>query len=141
MKKLVYLCLFFLTCLGLSACSIRSGETAEKKDEGHSEMIRVYDADEKKILETKDEEVLDTFGEYVGSAGENVEGPEVFADMPADAKVAYHFVLTTRDGYDIDMYVYENDHHLLMKDIPLVGNLKLPVSEKELDWLRHPEKW
>ncbi|MER0122701.1 hypothetical protein ABPH35_03850 [Streptococcus sp. ZJ93] len=138
MKKLFYLGLLLLTFLGLSACSVRIGE---KMDTGHTELIRVYDADGKKILETKDQEILNRFGEYVGSAGENVEGLEILKEMPAEAKIAYHFVLTTKAGQDVDLYIYENDNHIVLKNLPLIGNIKLPLSEKELDWLHHPENW
>lgn len=141
MKRVLYFCLCLFACLGLFACSVQIGEKGEKIGEGTDQMIRVYDANEKKILETKNKEIIDTFGEYVGSTSDDVEGETIFDDMPADAKVAYHFVLTTRAGHEIDLYVYENYNDLLLANIPLVGKLRFPISEKELDWLRNPQGW
>ncbi|WP_160463269.1 MULTISPECIES: hypothetical protein [Streptococcus] len=50
-------------------------------------------------------------------------------------------MLTTRSGHDVDLYVYENDNHIALKNLPLIGNIQLPLSDKELYWLRHPEEW
>ncbi|MBF0777364.1 hypothetical protein [Streptococcus cuniculi] len=141
MKKGLSIVLGMFACLVLSACSVRIGEMGERMDEGTSQMIRVYDADEEKVFETKDEDIIDKFGEYVGTAGEEVEGAKIFKEVPADAEVAYHFVVTTRAGHEVDMYVYENVNDIVLKNIPLLGTIRLPLSEQELDWLRHPEKW
>lgn len=104
-------------------------------------MIRVYDADEQKVLETRDKDMIDKFGEYVGAVDEDVEATKLLKEVPADAKVAYHFVVTTRPGHEVDMYVYENIDDVVLKNIPLLRNIRLPLSEQELDWPRHPENW
>ena len=134
----------FVVAIGISlllcACSTSQND---------ADAIEVYDVHNNLVVKSSKDDVLNKFSQLTEKASERLgdssskDALNIISDMPADAKVAYRYLLISRKHYktsDTSMYVYKN-YPVLHFRIPVVKNVKIPLSQQEWEQLKAPKTW
>ncbi|MDO4719046.1 MAG: hypothetical protein Q4A78_00145 [Peptostreptococcaceae bacterium] len=147
-KKIGWFTVLIISILSLSACDMET--LKNRKDFSREDIIEIYNADNEKILETKEQKILDRFSDLIGMSTEKMDEQnykDYYQELPEDAKILYRYVITTKrkktqtQVSKISLYVYENYPYITLTGVPIVTPLTWELSEKELELLRHIDNW
>lgn len=143
MKKFVLSIMAIFLGMTLTACRMdKIEEDLEAMDDKTEQRIVVYDANDKEVLVTENVATIDRFAEYLSQ--ENVtedEAVTIFEKVKDDAKRMYRYEVKLDDVPRANFYMYENYDMMTIKDLPVVGDLNIPLTAEDAEWFRHPEKW
>ena len=141
-KRFLIMVIFLVFSIVLTSCS--SNTTTEQTSSKKEEKIEIFDSNNKKIVETEEQEVLDYFGNLTGMSVENINDKNFdnyFKEIPDDAIESYHFILTSKredkKATKIDFYIYENYPYITMEGMPLMpSSLTWELSKEDLNDLK-----
>lgn len=138
-KRFLIMAIFLVFSIFLTSCSpnITTEQTSSKKEE----KIEIFDSNNKKIVETEEQEVLDYFSNLTGMSVENINYKnfdDYFKEIPDYAVQSYHFILTSKRKYkkatNIDFYIYENYPYITMEAMPMMpSSLTWELSKEDLN--------
>ena len=138
-KKFSIMAIFLVFSIVLTSCSPNT--TTEQTSSKKEEKIEIFDSNNKKIVETEEQEVLDYFSNLTGMSAENINDKnfdDYFKEIPDDAIESYHFLLTSKREdkkvTKIDFYIYENYPYITMEGMPLMpSSLTWELSKDDLN--------
>lgn len=138
-KKFLIMAIFLAFSIVLTSCSPNT--TTEQTSSKKEEKIEIFDSNNKKIVETEEQEVLDYFGNLIGMSVGNINDKnfdDYFKEIPDDAIESYHFLLTRKREdkkvTKIDVYIYENYPYITMKGMFLMpSSLTWELSKEDLN--------
>ena len=96
-KRFLIMAIFLVFSIVLTSCSPNT--TREQTSSKKEEKIEIFDSNNKKIVETEEQEVLDYFGNLTGMSVANINDKNFdnyFKEIPDDAIESYHFILTSK---------------------------------------------
>lgn len=96
-KRFLIMAIFLVFSIVLTSCSPNT--TTEQTSSKKEEKIEIFDTNNKKIVETEEQEVLDYFSNLTGMSVENINDKnfdDYFKEIPDDAVQSYHFILTSK---------------------------------------------
>lgn len=141
-KRFLILSILLAFSIVLTSCvpNTMTEQTRSKKEE----KIEIFDSNNKKIVETEEQEVLDYFGNLTGMSAENINDKnfdDYFKEIPDDAIESYHFILTSKredkKATEIDFYIYENYPYITMDGMPMIpSSLTWELSKEDLNDLK-----
>ncbi len=141
-KRFLIMSIFLAFSIVLASCNPNTmiEQTGSKKEE----KIEIFDSNNKKIVETEEQEVLDYFGNLTGMSVENINDKNFdnyFKEIPDDAIESYHFILTSKrkdkKATEIDFYIYENYPYITMDGMPMTpSSLTWELSKEDLNDLK-----
>lgn len=141
-KRFLIMSIFLAFSIVLASCNPNTmiEQTGSKKEE----KIEIFDSNNKKIVETEEQEVLDYFGNLTGMSVENINDKNFdnyFKEIPDDAIESYHFILTSKrkdkKATEIDFYIYENYPYITMDGMPMIpSSLTWELSKEDLNDLK-----
>lgn len=141
-KRFLIMSIFLAFSIVLASCNPNPmiEQTGSKKEE----KIEIFDSNNKKIVETEEQEVLDYFGNLTGMSVENINDKNFdnyFKEIPDDAIESYHFILTSKrkdkKATEIDFYIYENYPYITMDGMPMTpSSLTWELSKEDLNDLK-----
>ena len=141
-KRFLIMAIFLVISIVFTSCSpnTMTEQTRSKKEE----KIEIFDSNNKKIVETEEQEVLDYFSNLTGMSVENINDKnfdDYFKEIPDDAVQSYHFILTSKRKYkkatNIDFYIYENYPYITMEGMPMMpSSLTWEFSKEDLNDLK-----
>ena len=137
-KKFLIMAIFLAFSIVLTSCSPNT--TTEQTSSKKEEKIEIFDSNNKKIVETEEQEVLDYFGNLTGMSVANINDKNFdnyFKEIPDDAIESYHFILTSKredkKATKIDFYIYENYPYITMEGVPMITTpLTWELSKEDL---------
>lgn len=138
-KKFLIMAIFLAFSIVLTSCSPNT--TTEQTSSKKEEKIEIFDSNNKKIVETEEQEVLDYFGNLIGMSVGNINDKnfdDYFKEIPDDAIESYHFLLTRKREdkkvTKIDVYIYENYPYITMEGMFLMpSSLTWELSKEDLN--------
>lgn len=138
-KKFLIMAIFLVFSIVLTSCSPNT--TTEQTSSKKEEKIEIFDSNNKKIVETEEQEVLDYFGNLIGMSVGNINDKnfdDYFKEIPDDAIESYHFLLTRKREdkkvTKIDVYIYENYPYITMEGMFLMpSSLTWELSKEDLN--------
>ena len=138
-KRFLIMAIFLVFSIVLTSCSPNT--TTEQTSSKKEEKIEIFDSNNKKIVETKEQEVLDYFSNLIGMSVGNINDKnfdDYFKEIPDDAIGSYHFLLTSKredkKATKIDFYIYENYPYITMEGMPLMpSSLTWELSKEDLN--------
>ena len=138
-KKFLIMAIFLAFSIVLTSCSPNT--TTEQTSSKKEEKIEIFDSNNKKIVETEEQEVLDYFGNLIGMSVGNINDKnfdDYFKEIPDDAIESYHFLLTRKREdkkvTKIDVYIYENYPYITMEGMFLMpSSLTCELSKEDLN--------
>ena len=138
-KKFLIMAIFLAFSIVLTSCSPNT--TTEQTSSKKEEKIEIFDSNNKKIVETEEQEVLDYFGNLIGMSVGNINDKnfdDYFKETPDDAIESYHFLLTRKREdkkvTKIDVYIYENYPYITMEGMFLMpSSLTWELSKEDLN--------
>ena len=138
-KRFLIMAIFLVFSIVLTSCSPNT--TTEQTSSKKEEKIEIFDSNNKKIVETKEQEVLDYFSNLIGMSVGNINDKnfdDYFKEIPDDAVQSYHFILTSKRKYkkatNIDFYIYENYPYITMEGMPMMpSSLTWELSKEDLN--------
>jgi hypothetical protein len=138
-KRFLIMAIFLVISIVFTSCSpnTMTEQTRSKKEE----KIEIFDSNNKKIVETEEQEVLDYFSNLTGMSVENINYKnfdDYFKEIPDDAVQSYHFILTSKrkdkKATNIDFYIYENYPYITMEGMPMMpSSLTWELSKEDLN--------
>jgi len=138
-KRFLIMAIFLVISIVFTSCSpnTMTEQTKSKKEE----KIEIFDSNNKKIVETEEQEVLDYFSNLTGMSVENINDKnfdDYFKEIPDDAVQSYHFILTSKrkdkKATNIDFYIYENYPYITMEGMPMMpSSLTWELSKEDLN--------
>ena len=141
-KKFLIMAIFLVisivfTSYGPNTMTEQTGSKKEEKEE----KIEIFDSNNKKIVETEEQEVLDYFSNLTGMSVENINYKnfdDYFKEIPDYAVQSYHFILTSKrkdkKATNIDFYIYENYPYITMEGMPMMpSSLTWELSKEDLN--------
>lgn len=138
-KRFLIMAIFLVISIVFTSCSpnTMTEQTRSKKEE----KIEIFDSNNKKIVETEEQEVLDYFSNLTGMSVENINDKnfdDYFKEIPDDAVQSYHFILTSKrkdkKATNIDFYIYENYPYITMEGMPMMpSSLTWKLSKEDLN--------
>ncbi|MDU5567961.1 MAG: hypothetical protein E6071_08805 [Peptostreptococcus anaerobius] len=138
-KRFLIMAIFLVISIVFTSCSpnTMTEQTRSKKEE----KIEIFDSNNKKIVETEEQEVLDYFSNLTGMSVENINDKnfdDYFKEIPDDAVQSYHFILTSKrkdkKATNIDFYIYENYPYITMEGMPMMpSSLTWELSKEDLN--------
>mgnify|MGYP007023583420 FL=1 len=138
-KRFLIMAIFLVISIVFTSCSpnTMTEQTRSKKEE----KIEIFDSNNKKIVETEEQEVLDYFSNLTGMSVENINDKnfdDYFKEIPDDAVQYYHFILTSKrkdkKATNIDFYIYENYPYITMEGMPMMpSSLTWELSKEDLN--------
>jgi len=141
-KRFLIMAIFLVISIVFTSCSpnTMTEQTRSKKEE----KIEIFDSNNKKIVETEEQEVLDYFSNLTGMSVENINYKnfdDYFKEIPDDAVQSYHFILTSKrkdkKATNIDFYIYENYPYITMEGMPMMpSSLTWEFSKEDLNDLK-----
>ena len=141
-KRFLIISILLAFSIVLTSCipNTMTEQTRSKKEE----KIEIFDSNNKKIVETEEQEVLDYFGNLTGMSVENINDKNFdnyFKEIPDDAIESYHFILTSKredkKATKIDFYMYENYPYITMEGMPMIpSSLTWELSKEDLNDLK-----
>lgn len=139
-KRFLIMAIFLVISIVFTSCSpnTMTEQTRSKKEE---EKIEIFDSNNKKIVETEEQEVLDYFSNLTGMSVENINYKnfdDYFKEISDYAVQSYHFILTSKRKYkkatNIDFYIYENYPYITMEGMPMIpSSLTWELSKEDLN--------
>lgn len=137
-KRFLIMAIFLVFSIVLTSCSTNT--TTEQTSSKKEEKIEIFDSNNKKIVETEEQEVLDYFSNLTGMSAENINDKnfdDYFKEIPDDAIESYHFLLTSKredkKATKIDFYIYENYPYITMEGVPMITTpLTWELSKEDL---------
>ena len=140
-KRFLIMAIFLVFSIVLTSCSPNT--TKEQTSSKKEEKIEIFDSNNKKIVETEEQEVLDYFSNFTGMSAENINDKnfdDYFKEIPDDAIESYHFLLTSKredkKATKIDFYIYENYSYITMEGMPMIpSSLTWKLSKEDLNKL------
>lgn len=140
-KRFLIMAIFLVFSIVLTSCSPNT--TREQTSIKKEEKIEIFDSNNKKIVETEEQEVIDDFSYLTGMSVENINDKnfdDYFKEIPDDAIESYHFLFTSKredkKATKIDFYIYENYPYITMKGMPLMpSSLTWELSKEDLNYL------
>ena len=141
-KRFLIMGIFLVFSIVLTSCSLNT--TTEQTSSKKEEKIEIFDSNNKKIVETEEQEVLDYFGNLTGMSVANINDKNFdnyFKEIPDDAIESYHFILTSKredkKASKIDFYIYKNYPYITMEGMPMIpSSLTLELSKEDLNDLK-----
>ncbi|HEP5156412.1 TPA: hypothetical protein VCY55_001118 [Streptococcus pyogenes] len=141
-KRFLIMAIFLVFSIVLTSCSPNT--TTEQTSNKKEEKIEIFDSNNKKIVETEEQEVLDYFGNLTGMSVANINDKNFdnyFKEIPDDAIESYHFILTSKredkKATKIDFYIYENYPYITMEGMPMIpSSLTWELSKEDLNDLK-----
>lgn len=138
-KRFLIMAIFLVFSIVLTSCSPNT--TTEQTSSKKEEKIEIFDTNNKKIVETEEQEVLDYFSNLTGMSVENINDKnfdDYFKEIPDDAVQSYHFILTSKKkdkkATKIDFYIYKNYPYITMEGMPLKpSSLTWELSKEDLN--------
>ena len=138
-KRFLIMAIFLVFSIVLTSCSPNT--TTEQTSSKKEEKIEIFDSNNKKIVETKEQEVLDYFSNLIGMSVGNINDKnfdDYFKEIPDDAIESYHFLLTSKredkKATKIDFYIYENYPYITMEGMFLMpSSLTWELSKEDLN--------
>ena len=138
-KRFLIMAIFLVFSIVLTSCSPNT--TTEQTSSKKEEKIEIFDSNNKKIVETKEQEVLDYFSNLIGMSVGNINDKnfdDYFKEIPDDAIESYHFLLTSkREDKKVtktDFYIYENYPYITMEGMFLMpSSLTWELSKEDLN--------
>ena len=154
-QKLKFVCVFMMFIMLLTGCN----EYQQKKEDvslsndynksevkSRNDIIIVYDKNNNKILETKEQSKIDYYSELVGNSVENIDEKNVFSvfkSVPTDAVISYKYTMVhkkeTGEEEKVDFYVYENYPYITLEGIPALSPLTWELSSEDNKCLQNPK--
>ena len=141
-KRFLIISILLAFSIVLTSCipNTMTEQTRSKKEE----KIEIFDSNNKKIVETEEQEVLDYFGNLTGMSVANINDKNFdnyFKEIPDDAIESYHFMLTSKrkdkKATEIDFYIYENYPYITMVGMPMIpSSLTWELSKEDLNYLK-----
>lgn len=138
-KRFLIMAILLVISIVFTSCSpnTMTEQTRSKKEE----KIEIFDSNNKKIVETEEQEVLDYFSNLTGMSVENINDKnfdDYFKEIPDDAVQSYHFILTSKrkdkKATNIDFYIYENYPYITMEGMPMMpSSLTWELSKEDLN--------
>lgn len=138
-KRFLIMAIFLVISIVFTSCSpnTMTEQTGSKKEE----KIEIFDSNNKKIVETEEQKVLDYFSNLTGMSVENINYKnfdDYFKEIPDYAVQSYHFILTSKRKYkkatNIDFYIYENYPYITMEGMPMMpSSLIWELSKEDLN--------
>lgn len=138
-KRFLIMAILLVISIVFTSCSpnTMTEQTRSKKEE----KIEIFDSNNKKIVETEEQEVLDYFSNLTGMSVENINDKnfdDYFKEIPDDAVQSYHFILTSKrkdkKATNIDFYIYENYPYITMEGMPMMpSSLTWKLSKEDLN--------
>lgn len=141
-KRILIMAIFLVFSIVLTSCSPNT--TTEQTSSKKEEKIEIFDSNNKKIVETEEQEVLGYFSNLTGMSAENINDKNFdayFKEIPDDAIESYHFLLISKredkKATKIDFYIYENYPYITMEGMPLMlSSLTWELSKEDLNYLK-----
>ena len=138
-KRFLIMAIFLVFSIVLTSCSPNT--TIEQTSSKKEEKIEIFDSNNKKIVETEEQEVLGYFSNLTGMSAENINDKnfdDYFKEIPDDAIESYHFLLTRKREdkkvTNIDVYIYENYPYITMEGMFLMpSSLTWELSKEDLN--------
>lgn len=143
--------LLLLTCaLGLIAwnvfadLSVQVSDTSTALEDIEGEAIIVYDGQGKELGRITHPTFRDSFSELIGEAGKNANLDSLRADLPKATAIRYRYLFVQKDKNRltrIEANLYEDQKAIYFLNLPIVGNLAIPLSDEDYETLAHPEPY